>query len=205
VSDTAARLRDRARGFDIAVPPEVEAPLVTYFDLLFHWNAKINLTGLTDRDAAIDRLLLEPLAAALSLPHNVDMVDLGSGGGSPAIPLALALGACRLVMIESKARKAAFLREAARAIGLHAIVESERFEVVADRGQYKGKMALVSVRAVRVHQETLRAAESFLEPTGRLALFTGLPTLPLDCQSERLRHVRATPLLAGSYLVLLQA
>ena len=110
--ETAERLRTRAKALGVTVPPDAEARLVTYFDLLFRWNAKINLTSLTAPDAAIDRLLLEPLAAAEELPRNPDLIDLGSGGGSPAIPLALALEARRLVMVESKTRKAAFLAEA---------------------------------------------------------------------------------------------
>src|SRR5215212_5438498 len=121
--DTAERLRARARALGMAVPPQIESRLVIYFDLLGRWNAKINLTALTDTGAAIDRLILEPLAAAAALPSRVNIIDLGSGGGSPAIPLALALDSTRLVMVESRGRKAAFLREAARALGIPATVE----------------------------------------------------------------------------------
>lgn len=204
MSDTAVRLRDRAARLGIIVPSHAEEPLVTYFDLLFHWNAKINLTALTDTDDAIDRLLLEPLVAALQLPQSSDVMDLGSGGGSPAIPLAIALGARRLVMIESRTRKAAFLREAVRTLELNATVESERFQAVADRGEYAGRMGLVSVRAVRVDRETMKAAESFLEPDGRLALFTRLPSQPSNSPNERLKPVKTTPLLGNSYLIVLQ-
>lgn len=156
---------------------------MSYFDLLFRWNAKINLTALTDPGTAVDRLLLEPLAAAVELPHHLDLMDLGSGGGSPAIPLALALEARRLVMIESKSRKAAFLREAVRATELNAVVESERFEDVAARGTYRGQMDVVSIRAVRLDGATLTTAESFLAPGGQIALFTsplGLIALPAE-------------------------
>jgi 16S rRNA (guanine527-N7)-methyltransferase len=107
----------------MTVPPHAEARLVTYFDLLFRWNQKINLTSLTNIDEAIDRLLLEPVAAARELAHSPSIIDLGSGGGSPAIPLALALSAPRLVMVESRSRKAAFLREAVRELGMNAVVE----------------------------------------------------------------------------------
>src|SRR6266576_2836727 len=121
--DTAERLRTRAKAMGVAIPLHVEARLVSYFDLLAKWNAKINLTSLTDTDAAIDRLLLEPLAAAAALPRYPQLIDLGSGGGSPAIPLALVLEARRLVMVESRGRKAAFLSEATRSSGLNAFVE----------------------------------------------------------------------------------
>ena len=98
------RLADRAGLAGLVVPPVLAEPLVAYFEILSRWNAKINLTSLTDPDEAIDRLLLEPVAAAAFLPHQIRLMDLGSGGGSPAIPLALALGATHLVMIESRGR-----------------------------------------------------------------------------------------------------
>jgi 16S rRNA (guanine527-N7)-methyltransferase len=204
MSDTAGRLRSRAHSFGVRVPPHAEARLIAYFDLLFRWNATINLTALTDTDAAIDRLLLEPLAAAVELPHHLDLMDLGSGGGSPAIPLALALEARRLVMVESKSRKAAFLREAARAIGLNAVVESNRFEVVAERGAYRRKMAAVSIRAVKVDRSALTIAKTFLQPGGRVALFTRLPTLPADWPDELLHPVKIAPLPGDTHLVLLE-
>ena len=93
--------------------PTIEPKLVTYLELLWKWNRKINLTAILEPEMAIDRLLLEPLAAAAHLPAGGMLADLGSGGGSPAIPLALALSPSKLLMVESRSRKASFLREAA--------------------------------------------------------------------------------------------
>lgn len=186
MSDTATRLRSRARAFGLAVPPEAEDRLVAYFDLLFRWNVKMNLTGLTDDDAAVDRLLLEPWAAAAALPHHLDLLDLGSGGGSPAIPLAIALKVRRLVMVESKSRKAAFLREAARTVGLEASVECTRFESLVGRGDYRGQMSVVSIRGVRIDRARLTLAATFLGPAGKVALFSSssiLSGLPLPVSS----------------------
>ena len=80
----------------MVIPEPLASQLVVYYQLLSHWNRKINLTSLSDPDEAVDRLLLEPVAAAAVLPANRALIDLGSGGGSPAIPLALALGATRV-------------------------------------------------------------------------------------------------------------
>ncbi len=107
------------------------SPLEAYFRLLTQWNAQINLTSLPlnePSDAAFDRLLVEPLAAARQIPDASQVwYDLGSGGGSPAIPLKIARPALKLTMIESKERKAAFLREAIRTVGLAGtIVLTER-------------------------------------------------------------------------------
>src|SRR5258708_39763121 len=83
--DTASRLRQRAKALGVSVPPRAGERLVIYFDLLFRWNAKMNLTALTETDAAIDRLLLEPVAAALELPHYADLMVSGPGAAPPPI------------------------------------------------------------------------------------------------------------------------
>ena len=188
--------------FGISVPSQSEAGLAAYFDLLFRWNAKINLTALTEPDAAIDRLLLEPLAAAAELSPGEDFIDLGSGGGSPAIPLTLVLRPPRLVMVESKVRKAAFLREATRLLELNTVVENARFEDVAARGTYAGRMSLVTIRAVRVDRQALVTAKSFLKPTGLIALFSPTAASPPDLPPD-LRVKRIASLPGASHLVLL--
>jgi 16S rRNA (guanine527-N7)-methyltransferase len=167
VADTARRLAERSDRAGIALPSPLAARLVVYYDLLERWNRKINLTSLAQSDEAIDRLLLEPIAAASWLPPSSRLMDLGSGGGSPAIPLALALESPVLVMVESRSRKAAFLREAARAVGLNAIVENARFEDL----DYANAMDVVSIRAVKLDAPTLAVASRFLKPGGTMALF----------------------------------
>lgn len=199
---TAVLLHGRAGIHGVVIPPPIEARLIAYFDLLVRWNAKINLTALTDTDAALDRLLLEPLAAAAALPSSLDLLDLGSGGGSPAIPLALALDAKRLVMVESKGRKAAFLREAVRSVSLPAVVENTRFESLAAQGTYAGQIDVVSVRAVRPDLETLSIAKAFLKPDGKIALFSPKAASPPELPAG-LRVVRILTLIGSAHLVLL--
>ena len=170
-SSFAQRLSDRAGLAGVALPGGLRDALVAYFDVLSRWNSKINLTSLSKDDEAIDRLLLEPIAAAPLLPEGAALVDLGSGGGSPAIPLALALKASPFVMVESRGRKAAFLREAARVTGVAAVVHEARFEDLAARGIHNGEMDVVSMRAVRMDAAGLASAVTFLRPSGALALF----------------------------------
>jgi len=171
LDDIAGVLLDRAAHAGIEIPEPLVSRLVVYFQLLSHWNRKINLTSLSDPDEAVDRLLLEPVAAAASLPHHLDLVDLGSGGGSPAIPLALATGSPMLVMVESRVRKAAFLREALREIGLSGVVEAARFEDVASGLDYRERFGLLSVRAVRLDNTAFSAMTTLLKPGGCAALF----------------------------------
>ena len=174
-----------------------------YYDLLQHWNRKINLTGLSDLDESIDRLLLEPIAAAAALPHSKRLIDLGSGGGSPAIPLALAVSASRLIMVESRSRKAAFLREAIRELGLAGVVENARFEDVALRPEYGHTMDTVSLRAVRIDSSTLDAAMAFLSAEGQIALFENEEGAPLSLP-KGLMLSETVPLLWNSRLTVLR-
>lgn|SRR5689334_12890421 len=200
MTDLAARLTERARQEDLVVSDALAAKLVVYLEVLLHWNAKINLTSLSDPDETVDRLLLEPVAAARYLPTASRLVDLGSGGGSPALPLAFALGASELVMVESRTRKAAFLREAIREVGVAATVETERFEQVAVQPARQGRFDIVSIRAVRQDASTLSAAAALLRPSGCLALFRGPDgadrvELPPD---SGLRWRRTVPLLKST-------
>jgi 16S rRNA (guanine527-N7)-methyltransferase len=94
------RLARRARRAGVTISPALAAKLEAYFKLLTAWNTKMNLTGLDlaeQSPAAIDRLLIEPLVASKHVTSPVTrMIDIGSGGGSPAIPLALALSSPHL-------------------------------------------------------------------------------------------------------------
>ena len=157
------------------LPESLADRLSAYLDLLFRWNRKINLTALDSLDDAVDRLLLEPLVAARHVQSSTGrLIDLGSGGGSPAIPLALALPELELVMVEAKARKAAFLREAVRVLELRrATVESGRFEEMLDRPDQRGAYSAVSVRAVRLEAAAIRRIAGFLCLGGSLLLFRG--------------------------------
>jgi 16S rRNA (guanine527-N7)-methyltransferase len=202
-SKISGRLASRAALSGLALPPILAERLVAYYELLQRWNRKINLTSLSNPDEAIDRLLLEPVAAAAVLPHRGRLIDLGTGGGSPAIPLALSAAASLLVMVESRSRKAAFLREAVRELGLAALVENARFEDLVNRPEYRELMDVVSVRAVRLDSPALQAAAVFLSPGGQMALFESatapIPELP---PGLALNHI--LPLLRSARLTVLR-
>ena len=200
MSETPARLAERAGLAGLQLPSGLGDKLVIYYELLERWNRKINLTSLVNLDEAIDRLLLEPVAAAARLPREVPMMDLGSGGGSPAIPLALSLNTPLLVMVESRSRKAAFLREAARELGLSAQVENARFEDL----DYGSDVQLVSVRAVRTDLKTLELAGGFLSPGGLLALFRSAPIDAAEPLPPILLSRGTTPLLGRAHLQLFE-
>lgn len=169
-------LRERASISEVSLDEPVEEKLAAYFRLLAHWNTRINLTSLPlepPTPQAIDRLFIEPLMAASLVKSNVSLwFDLGSGGGSPAIPLQVVHPARRLVMVESRDRKAAFLREVVRELPvLGAEVEVSRIESVAGEPRNAGTADLVTVRAVRMEPSLIGWIQTLLRFGGQAILF----------------------------------
>jgi len=183
--DWRRRVGRRAKRANLDPTPEQIAAHAEYLALLSAWNARMNLTALDDRDEAVDRLILEPMAAARALQTAAAILDVGSGGGSPAIPLKIQIPHASLVMVESKIRKGAFLREAVRKLGLANVrVESRRFEELLTDASVHECCDVVTIRAVRIQLATLVATQAFLKLDGRLVLFRGpgeepLPAVPM--------------------------
>ena len=173
--DLHSRLSRRAAKAGIFAPAPLVDRLVAYYELLARWNRKINLTSLENVDEAFDRLLVEPLVAAKHLPASAQrLIDIGSGGGSPAIPLKLAAPQLRLTMVEVKARKSAFLREAIRQLELlNTDVETTRYEELLVRPELHEACDALSLRAVRTEARVLTSLQAFLRPGGVLMLFRG--------------------------------
>jgi 16S rRNA (guanine527-N7)-methyltransferase len=173
--DVRTRLARRAKKAGVFLSDDLAAQLTSYYDLLSHWNRKINLTALDQPDEAIDRLLLEPVLAARYLPPAISsLMDIGSGGGSPAIPLKLCAQAASLTMVEAKARKSAFLREAVRTLRLErTVVEAARYEELLARPELHEAVDVLTIRAVRVEVRTLLTLQAFVRPGGLLFLFRG--------------------------------
>jgi len=203
----ADRLSRRAQQAGVSATAPVQQQFEEYFRLLAHWNSKINLTALpldSPTDEAFDRLLVEPLVAASHISDSAKIwLDLGSGGGSPAIPLKILHPSSRLTMVESRARKAAFLREAVRVLGLEDVaVEHARFEELASRREVHHSANLVTVRAVRADEGLFTAAQTLLAPRGRLLLFQSAKSDDANIKGFQPRET--VRLLEHSYLVSLE-
>ena len=174
--DLTAQIQRRATRVGVLLPEEVAARLAAYIGLLTKWNARLNLTALELEpvaDVSVDRLLIEPVVAAQFLrPVDRFVLDIGSGGGSPAIPLKLAAPAVRMVLVESKTRKTAFLREAVRQLELDDVdVETDRLESLAQRGRLRDAADVATLRAVRADRSLWRAVAGILRPGGRVLWF----------------------------------
>ena len=195
------RVIERAAVAGVEVPDTLADGLVAYLELLARWNRRINLTAFdmsVPTDDAIDRLVIEGvLAARLVRREDRRALDIGSGGGSPAIPLLLAAPWLQMVLVESRARKAAFLREAARSLPVAFGVETVRAEDLAARGG-SGPFDVVSFRAVRADAVLWAAVDLLLAPEGRVFWFGGIGQTIENNSMERREEQHSVSVVARS-------
>jgi 16S rRNA (guanine527-N7)-methyltransferase len=196
------RLIRRARLAGVTVQVDLGAKLEVYYRLLATWNRKINLTGMDLTDPtpeALDRLLIEPIVAAKQASSSdVRLIDIGSGGGSPAIPFALAIPHARLLMVESKARKSVFLKEATRVLEMDNSVLTSRYESLLARPLLHEAHDVLTIRAVRADGSALWALQTFVRPGGRLFLFRSTAAADHGADASMpapLRQIAAIPLV----------
>ena len=163
----------------VPVSAQLTAQLQAYLDLLLRWNSRINLTAVRDPDRIVTRHFGESLFAARVLREAgtfaappifpMTLADVGSGAGFPGIPIKLFMPEIHLTLIESQNKKATFLREAIRTLGV------EGAEVVCDRAEnWDHKVGIVTVRAVEKFDNSLPVAAAVVADGGTLCLLIGV-------------------------------
>ena len=174
-------------------PPLAEAQseqFAAYLTLLQKWNAKTNLTAIRDAEGIQSRHFLESILCARSLPENVStLLDFGSGAGFPGLPIAILRPEIAVTLAESQNKKAAFLREAIRVLGVQATVHPSRAETLTQR------FDCVTLRAVDNPTQAHPAAIQLLNPTGWLAQLSTLADTPsLESLASASAHFQWFPL-----------
>jgi 16S rRNA (guanine527-N7)-methyltransferase len=112
----------------LSITPEQLKKQVRYLDLLLEANKNINLTGIKEPKAAVIKHTLDSLSASSAI-EGTKIIDIGSGGGTPGIPLAIALPEKKFYLIEATQKKASFLNEAVRTLKL------DNVEIICERGE----------------------------------------------------------------------
>jgi 16S rRNA (guanine527-N7)-methyltransferase len=138
-----------------------------YLSLLLRWNVRVNLTAIRDEEGILTRHFVESIFCARALPAGIaTLLDFGSGAGFPGIPIALCRPEIAITLAESQGKKAAFLCEAVRVLGISATVHSARAEAL------RTVFDCVVLRAVDKMEVAVHAAASLVRPGGWLALMT---------------------------------
>jgi len=178
------------------LPPGARDAILGHLRLLLAWTAAVNLTAIRDPDAAVTGHVLDSLAAVplLRQARVTRFLDLGSGGGYPGLPLALALPAVAAVLVDSIAKKAAFLRVAVAAAGIadRVAVAAVRAEALAADRRQRERWPAVTVRAVAPLAELVELAFPLLVPGGLL-----LAWKRVGIDDERGRALPAVAALGG--------
>jgi len=173
----------------------------TYKRELLKWNERINLIG-PEAKANLDAHVEEALAAAAILQPKKNVLDFGSGGGLPAIPMAIASPEAKFWLVEADQKKWAFLKHVVRECGLSAVVVGDRLSRALERFPPDLRFSLVTSRAVGDPEEWVPPLREWLEPGGRVALFQGTDGVPAIDGIGR-SEVHRLPRGASNFLVVL--
>lgn len=175
---------DRFSLDDAGLDPVALDHFEAYLALLVKWNMRMNLTAVRKPEEIVQRHFAECIFAARQIPENVKtLLDFGSGAGLPGIPIAICRPEIGVTLAESQGKKASFLREAVRTMGLKAEVWDRRVEEMPKERVFDG----VTLRAVDKMAEASRAAVERLASGGWMAVFT---TRKLEEGLEKLRGIR---------------
>ncbi len=155
----------------LQLDPDVRAAIDGHARLLLAWTEAINLTAIRD-PAGVARLhVLDSLAAVPLLAGRVTgLLDLGSGGGYPGLPLSAALRPTRTLLVDSVAKKVGFLRTVVEATGLadRVAAESVRGEALARDPRDREAWGVVTARAVTDLAGLVEIALPLVAPGGIL-------------------------------------
>jgi 16S rRNA (guanine527-N7)-methyltransferase len=160
---------------ELGLDPAFAEPLLAYLALLARWNQTYNLTAVRDPHEMVgkhllDSLAMHPFVDALAA-RGGSLADLGTGPGLPGIPLAIVKPGLKVTLVESNGKKARFLREAVRQLGLKDVrVAEARIEAVAEPGAYDA----ITARALATLPLILELGGHLLKPDGVLLAMKGV-------------------------------
>jgi len=186
------------------LPSRAVAALADHLRLLLAWNVAVNLTAIRDPRAAVAAHVLDALSAVAPLRERGirGLLDLGSGGGYPGLPLAIALPAERALLVDSVGKKARFLEAAVAGLGLAERVDvaAERAETLAADPRHRGRWPAVTARAVASLADLIEVAFPLLVPGGLLVAWKRS-----EIGAERDRAMPALAALGGGTLEVIEA
>lgn len=148
---TQQRFAEQLAPLNIVLSAEQLEQFERYYALLVEWNEKMNLTGITERDAVYEKHFYDSLTLAkvVDFAEVATIADIGSGAGFPSIPLAIAFPHLQVTIVDSLAKRIKFLDEVIAQLGLPAVKALHgRAEDVARMKEHRDAYDVVTARAV---------------------------------------------------------
>ncbi len=151
--------------------------LARFLDLLLEANRHFNLTSIRDADEAWRRHIIDSLTLIPFLGHitsGESVVDVGTGGGLPGIPLAIVRNDLRVVLLEATGKKAQFCRRTAQTLGLGNVeVVNDRAENIGHRQSHREQYAAAVCRAIGPITQVLEYAAPLVRISGNIFAMKG--------------------------------
>jgi 16S rRNA (guanine527-N7)-methyltransferase len=181
-SNSPEAVRAALKPYGVDATPDLCASVWRYLDLLRHWNQRISLTSVRGSDAMLRLHFGESFWAARIVDFGKSrLADVGSGAGFPGLALKLICHDLQVTLIESNAKKAAFLAEVVRTLNLkHVEIFRGRAEAWVPDGRH---FDFMTARAVGDFPALLDWGASYLSPGGKAVLWVGpdaMPSLHVD-------------------------
>jgi 16S rRNA (guanine527-N7)-methyltransferase len=170
-AELTAALEALSKSWGVPCSPAQTERLLAFGDLLVRWNQKINLTGARSLTALLAEHYPDSFALARRLDRPARVVDVGSGGGLPALPLALLRPGLTLLLCEPIAKKVAFLRTAVRELNLTERVQVEQLradDLLARGTRFEAALS----RATFEPEVWLAVGRQLVGPGGRVYVLT---------------------------------
>jgi 16S rRNA (guanine527-N7)-methyltransferase len=157
-----------AEEWSVELEAEGAARLERFCALLLEWNKRVNLTGARGFDDLLAEHLPDSFVAARLIPPEASVVDIGSGGGLPSIPLAILRADCRLMLVEPRGKRVAFLNTAVRTCGCRnaSVVQGRSEDLVSDGHD------LAMSRATFAPGDWLELGTALVGPGARVLVFS---------------------------------
>lgn len=141
---------------------------------LMDWNRKINLTAITDPRAVAEKHLMDSLIPSRWIPETAEILDIGTGGGFPGIPLKILLPGASLLLVDGTRKKIAFLQYVIRALKLTGVTALQaRIEDPSLIAAHGGGFDVVISRAFTALDRFFTLAAPFVRPGGRMLAMKG--------------------------------
>ncbi|MBM2815257.1 MAG: methyltransferase GidB [Ignavibacteria bacterium] len=160
----------------IIIGQEQFLQLKRYAKELAYWNGQVNLISRKDIDNIWDKHILHSLAAVkyIKFPNRAKCLDVGTGGGLPGIPIAIAVPDCRMLLIDSIGKKIKIADMLAKHTELkHITAKQARAEEISAVREYRKSFDLIFSRSVARIKPVVRWITDLLKPGGRLIFYKG--------------------------------
>ncbi|MBW1814870.1 MAG: 16S rRNA (guanine(527)-N(7))-methyltransferase RsmG [Deltaproteobacteria bacterium] len=163
-----------ANEFGIHLDHEKVKSFSLYAQELIRWNSKINLTSITDPFEIAVKHFIDSIIPSLYIPPDASIIDIGSGGGFPGLPLSILLPSISSTLIDTSRKKVSFLKHIARMLKIRNIsIYQTRAEDISKKEQFAGSFDVIISRALFPLKKLMSIALPLVSKNGEIIAMKG--------------------------------